>query len=145
MQRVNTVEVDKLFIPFKCLRFDLNLDFFRFCLFFFRQGDLQASLTQLGNEFFRINLVVDSKAPDNFFSELIDAIIVFIDLRILLPIAPVGQDVVMKINRNVFLGHARNFCFQMNRVVLFNHIDLGLNCRLLLVCPREREKPIGIE
>ena len=109
-------------------------------MFFFRQGDLQDSLTQLGNDFFEINLVVDSKAPDKIlFYEFTDAIIVFIALRTLLPIALEGQYIVMKLNRNIFLGHARGFCFQMKRVVLFNHIDLGQNCRLLLVCPGEPE------
>ena len=77
-------------------------------MFFFRQGDLQDSLTQLGNDFFEINLVVDSKAPDKIlFSEFTDALFVFIALRTLSPISLEGQYVVMKINRNVILGHAR--------------------------------------
>ena len=90
-------------------------------------------MTPLGNDFFRINLVVDPKARDKtLFSEFTDAIIVFIALRALLPIALEGQYVVMKLNQNFFLVHARGFCFQMKRVVLFNHIDLGV----LSVAPR---------
>ena len=58
---------------------------------FFGQGDLQDSLTHLGNDFFRINLVVDSKAPDKtLFSEFTDGIIVFIIFRTLQPIALKG-------------------------------------------------------
>ena len=110
---------------FKGSRFDLDLDFFRFCLFFFGQGDLQDSLAHLGSDFSRINLVVDSKAPGKtLFAEFADAIIVFIALRALLPIAFESQYAVMELNRNVFLGHARGFCFQMKRIVLFNHIYL---------------------
>ena len=54
----------QIICAFKGLRFDLDLDYFRFYLFFFEQGDLQDSLTHLGNNFFQINLVVDSKAQD---------------------------------------------------------------------------------
>jgi hypothetical protein len=128
IRRVNTVQADKLFILFKGLRFDLDLDlnFFRFCLFFFGQGDLQDSLIHLGNEFFRINLVVESKAPyKTLFSEFTDTIIVCIAFRTPFLIALEGQYAVMKLNQNVFLGHARGFCFQMKGVVLFNQIDLG--------------------
>jgi hypothetical protein len=74
------------------------------------------------------------------FSEFTDAIIVFIALQALLPTALEMQYVIMQLNRNVFMGHVRDFCLQMKHVALFNHIDLGHSCLLLIVRPSEPEK-----
>ena len=142
------VSAGKPFFYCQDSRFELDLDFFRFGLLFFWQGDLQDSLIHSGCDLFRINLVAESKVPlKTLVTELPDTVVVLFSFRILFPVALEGQNAGMKLNRYILYCHAGSFRFNMKRFVFFYHIDFRQNRWVIVkqVCSRETEKPVAIE